>query len=501
MPAPGFVGTWRSRRASLIVALGSAALLAVPAGAAARSASPARHAGTNAVAAAITSHVVIRAKSDPNGEQHKTRNTPVFSGISVSRPGTHGSASASASSSTTFSSSHGVSTVRSKGSLAAAAHCSEHTFCDGELETAVVFATGDASITVTVGATGTMPYLLTGTISANGHSVAPCAGVSVGLVGDSEVERHVVSGPIALDPGCTDSLVPRSITLLSHGILHSTGDVTFQITADTSFIDPGTLRTDRLSADWDLTLKLGPTCDLAVTDDPGYDPTVGATLTGTPNDEVICGGDGPDVLSGGGGTDKIYGGGGNDRISGRGTLSGDDGEDTLCGSSHADIIDGGGSADQIDGGPGPDTIDGGRGNDVIAGDLPTGGVDPDCLGMASGPAATDHIKGGPGNDTIYTMGGNDVVDGGSGDDLINGDTGRDHLKGGPGADKLRGAGNDDVLNGGSGRDVLNGGSGNDQIQAFDGARDSVLCGPGHGDSAELDSVDAASGCEATAVHR
>lgn len=493
MPASG-TRLASKRRALCILAVGSALLLAVPAGVSARGGTSARHAAPNAVAATILSHIAIGAKAEPNGQAQKSKNSPVFGQISVSKSGAHGNASASASSSTTIASSHGVATVHARGSLDAAARCST-TSCAGDGPTAVVSAHGDASIVVSIGASGTMPYLLIGTMSASGNSQAPCAAVSVGLTGDDEAQHFRVSAPTTDDPGCDNTLVPRTVALLSHGILHASGDVTFEITADTSFIDPGSRRTDRLAADWDLTLKLGPTCDISASDDPGYDPSVGATIAGTSADEVICGGDGPDTITGGGGTDKVYGGGGGDTLSARGTLSGDNGGDTLCGSNHADIIDGGGSTDLIDGGPGPDTIDGGRGDDFITSD----GVGAFCSDIPSGPAAVNHIQGGSGNDSITTFGGDDRVDGGAGDDFINGDSGSEHLSGGSGRDKLLGHGGKDVLIGGTGRDVLDGGSANDTIKAQDGARDTVRCGSGGGDFAALDHLDVASHCEATTV--
>lgn len=72
----------------------------------------------------------------------------------------------------------------------------------------------------------------------------------------------------------------------------------------------------------------------------------------------------------------------------------------------------------------------------------------------------------------------------------------DTLLGLGGADRLFGLAGDDVLVGGAGRDVLDGGSGRDRLAAqYDGARDTVRCGPGR-DLVNADLLDrVAADCE------
>jgi hypothetical protein len=72
-------------------------------------------------------------------------------------------------------------------------------------------------------------------------------------------------------------------------------------------------------------------------------------------------------------------------------------------------------------------------------------------------------------------------------DSILGRAGNDRLTGGLGAD---------FLNGGAGRDIISAGSGNDRVTAeYDGARDSVVCGPGL-DTVTADLLDSvATSCE------
>jgi hypothetical protein len=91
---------------------------------------------------------------------------------------------------------------------------------------------------------------------------------------------------------------------------------------------------------------------------------------------------------------------------------------------------------------------------------------------------------------IVGTSGNDVLAGTARADTIHGREGRDQLTGGVGTD---------FLHGGPGRDLIDGGVGDDRIAAqYDGARDSVRCGPG-ADVVNADLLDAvAADCELVA---
>lgn len=146
---------------------------------------------------------------------------------------------------------------------------------------------------------------------------------------------------------------------------------------------------------------------------------------------------GDDQIIGGAGNDQIFGEGGNDRI-----LAGD-GDDTVSGSTGNDYLDGGAGVDtalytdatagvtvsllvttaQNTGGAGIDTllaienVIGGSGGDIITGN-----------------SAINLIEGRDGNDVLAGEGGNDTLLGGEGDDTLHGGAGADDLEGGNGSD-------------------------------------------------------------------
>ncbi|CAK0739712.1 serralysin [Gammaproteobacteria bacterium] len=167
--------------------------------------------------------------------------------------------------------------------------------------------------------------------------------------------------------------------------------------------------------------------------------------------------------------------------------SGGAGDDILTGNRVGNLLEGGSGNDQLDGDRGNDTLLGGDGNDTLK-----GGDGNDRLVGGSG---NDALRGGNGSDTIdysavitaikanLTTGraigdGTDILSaienfiGGSGNDLLTGNTNANQLSGGAGRDTLIGdAGNDvlmgdidnDALTGGLGRDTLIGGSGRDRF--------------------------------------
>lgn len=125
------------------------------------------------------------------------------------------------------------------------------------------------------------------------------------------------------------------------------------------------------------------TVDLTKDESPTSNDDV---ILGTPEADVIDGGDGNDRICGEGGDDELLGGRGRDRLSGG---SGDDqlvgggGRDILLGGSGMDELHGGGSRDRLSGGTGADVLFGGRARDVLRGgngaDLIFGGDDGDRM--------------------------------------------------------------------------------------------------------------------------
>lgn len=138
------------------------------------------------------------------------------------------------------------------------------------------------------------------------------------------------------------------------------------------------------------------------------------------------------------------------------TLIGNDGANTLSAGDGNDVVDGGAGNDTLVGGSGAgdDTYIGGVGVDTVVYSSATQGITVDlAAGTATGPEI--------GNDTLIEI---ENVVGGSGDDVIRGDTGDNQLFGGDGNDLLTG--------GLGGNDLFDGGNGLDRV-SFVGAANSV----------------------------
>jgi hypothetical protein len=206
----------------------------------------------------------VFAKSDPNPLKGATKTgftIPLYS--AVSGTGEWGSSSASGKVSTSIVDTAFASTVHTAGKLDAAARCvlfGGHTGCPGDQFSSAVYAYGEARMTLTFQATGDVFYTLRATIHASGRSAAPCAAVSVGLAGDTTAEGFGVVAPVARDPDCVAAR-PGAMTIYHRGRVHASTVVVLTINADTSFIDPGSSRTDKLHADWDVSLQLSPDTD------------------------------------------------------------------------------------------------------------------------------------------------------------------------------------------------------------------------------------------------
>ncbi len=283
----------------------------------------------------------------------------------------------------------------------------------------------------------------------------------------------------------------------------------------------------------------------------GNDQVVGSIFTndvldGGPGNDDISAFDGDDTLIGGPGTDSFLGGAGHDTVDYRdhtapiavtiGNGLADDGEtgeqenvpsdievvlggkgnDVLIGDAGINTLDGGAGADLLDGGLGPDVLIGGTGNDTvdysgrsaslnvaIGNGLPDDGEASEMdwvditVENATGGAGNDTLVGSSSANTLRGGPGNDSLQGGDGNDKLYGDDGDDSLLGEAGADKLYGGDGSDVLDGGAGLDTFNAGAGNDFLYNDDGIAETVNCGPGNADDAEVDTgaTDTFVGCE------
>jgi Ca2+-binding RTX toxin-like protein len=167
---------------------------------------------------------------------------------------------------------------------------------------------------------------------------------------------------------------------------------------------------------------------------------------------VIFGEAGNDTLIGGSGNDTLVGGNGNDSLQGMNgddSLEGDMGNDTLYGGPGDDYLNGGTYGTFYSGSDGTDVISGGTGNDFVDYRWRTDNLTIRLDGTAR--------SGAPGeDDKIMT----DVENalGGSGNDLIVGNSQANYLSGGAGNDTIFGNGGTDALVGGTGVDSVFGGS-------------------------------------------
>jgi hypothetical protein len=153
----------------------------------------------------------------------------------------------------------------------------------------------------------------------------------------------------------------------------------------------------------------------------------------------------------------------------------DDGDNNITGTP---------AGEKICGLLGNDVVSALAGNDTVYGDLC--GVKAKLSAAQAGAGVNDTLNGGAGNDALYGAGGADKLFGGDGNDTLDGGSGRDTLDGGKGNDKLIG-----------GKDVnkIKGGAGDDTVRARNGKKDTIDCGSGRKDSAEVDKADRVKGCE------
>lgn len=159
-----------------------------------------------------------------------------------------------------------------------------------------------------------------------------------------------------------------------------------------------------LNDDTSLTPPPDPTDSNSDGKQPGNVDSKPVVFSGTPDMDVITGGDGDDTIYGLEGDDILDGGSGND------FLDGGAGNDTLYGNNGIDLLRGKDGGDWLWGRDGDDVIYGGKGPDQLYGEN--------------------------GNDRLYGKKGNDQLSGGEGDDRLVGNFGVDRLTGGAGKDQF-----------------------------------------------------------------
>jgi Ca2+-binding RTX toxin-like protein len=175
---------------------------------------------------------------------------------------------------------------------------------------------------------------------------------------------------------------------------------------------------------------------------------------GSPEDDVLSGGDTDETMYGEDGNDQLFAGNDDDLIFGA------NGADTANGNQGNDTAFGGNDNDLLFGGQGNDSLLGEDGDDRLVGDL---GSD-----FMVGGDGNDIIEGFDGDDTAFGNVGNDVIVGNRGSDELHGGLGNDLIRGGQDDDRIFGDDGDDLIFGDLGSDTIFGGPGNDTF-AFDPA--------------------------------
>jgi Ca2+-binding RTX toxin-like protein len=190
------------------------------------------------------------------------------------------------------------------------------------------------------------------------------------------------------------------------------------------------------------------------------------TFEGGPGDDIVFGERGNDRLDGGEGNDRLFGGIGDDLVrggSGDDWLAGGFGADSIDGQAGNDYVRGDGTIDRIfDTGGGTDTLSystgvtpGFGGAVAVAGFPPPGGERGLRLDLGAG--------GENANDSVASFGGGvDEVEGQSFETII-GTPFSDYIVGTVAAQTIYGGGGADVLLGGGGADNLQGGADDDDI--------------------------------------
>ncbi|MBX3581132.1 MAG: cadherin-like domain-containing protein [Rhizobiaceae bacterium] len=190
------------------------------------------------------------------------------------------------------------------------------------------------------------------------------------------------------------------------------------------------------------------------------------SVSGTPGNDLLTGGECGDDIASGDGDDNIDARAGNDTIEagmGKDHIVAGPGDDAVFAGDGDDIVFGGAGNDWISGGVGDDRLFGEAGDDTLCGD-----------------EGNDRLSGGEGSDLLFGGNGNDTLAGEEGHDRLFGENGDDVAFGGAGEDILMGDDGEDILHGGDGNDTLSGGVGADEVFA-DGGNDTVF---GNADGAD-----------------
>jgi Ca2+-binding RTX toxin-like protein len=247
------------------------------------------------------------------------------------------------------------------------------------------------------------------------------------------------------------------------------------------------------------------------------------TLGGGAKDDALCGGAGDDTFKTAAapdGADQYEGGDGTDTAdfgarTGDLTIALDDvaedgekdehddvrastenftggaGSDRITGNAAANVLRGGDGDDTFDEGDAPngaDVIDGGNGSDTVlytrrSGVIHVALCEPPAPCLANNGEvnendtllAMENAEGGSGNDVLVGNSSSNTLEGNAGDDHIDGQDGDDYLYGDDGADTLLGGNGDDYLDGAHQVDSFNGGAGDGDICVIENGETHVAC--------------------------
>jgi Ca2+-binding RTX toxin-like protein len=203
--------------------------------------------------------------------------------------------------------------------------------------------------------------------------------------------------------------------------------------------------------------------DLGAVAPADFDRLVATHLRGGRGDDVIIGTPQRDVVLGGDGIERVVARAGRDRF-----LSGGEGS----------VFRGGPGKDFLDlRGPGRWNVDGDR-IVRVAGSVRVVRYSSVRIIQWAGGSGPDEFDG-------RTFGGRLWLDGGAGHDLVRGGRGSDGIDGWLGSDALFGGAGDDRLAGSNGDDRLRGGPGADRISGHTG-QDDCAGGPGHDEITECE---------------
>ncbi|MEH6522006.1 calcium-binding protein [Sulfitobacter sp.] len=198
-------------------------------------------------------------------------------------------------------------------------------------------------------------------------------------------------------------------------------------------------------------------------------------IDGAAGNDSIEGRGGDDTIIGGAGNDTVLGGEGADSISGYGNddiLSGDAGNDVVRGNAGNDVVGAESGNDSVYGGSGNDLLSGSTGDDLLNGGIGFDTADysevTDNLVASINFGGAQSVSAQAGKDTFVSI---EALIGGSGNDLLVGNSAGNLIVGGEGNDEIYGIGAGDILRGGIGNDQIEGSGGNDTMEGGVGDAD------------------------------